>query len=170
MICYFTSISVGMQEFFYDRNEKSYGGWETGFWKNCTQGVDGCSQIRDGAVGGRFVRNCGMPATGRHFIRRFAALCNTAPTVWVERHAGRSLRKVSVGGVGADIIRPRDGKPVPYGENPSVACGDTSACGARQPLRLAKQACVLPTAAHTAPGLHLPPAAPRLVAPARGRL
>ena len=38
------------------------------------------------------------------------------------------------------------------------------ACGARQPLCPTKRACVLPTAAHTAPGLHLPPAVPRLVA------
>ena len=32
-------------------------------------------------------------------------------------------------------------------------------CGARHPLRLAKQACVLPTAAQPPALLHLPPAA-----------
>ena len=40
-----------------------------------------------------------------------------------------------------------------------------SACGARQLLRLPKQACILPTAAHTALALAPPPAAGKLVAP-----
>jgi len=37
--------------------------------------------------------------------------------------------------------------------NPSVACGDSPVCGARQKLRLTAQARFLPTAAHTAPAL-----------------
>ena len=46
--------------------------------------------------------------------------------------------------------------------------GHLPVCGARQPLRLTEQACVLPTAAHAFALLYLPPAAQGNAAPGEG--
>ena len=65
----------------------------------------------------------------------------------------RPLRVLSKEGVGAGLVPAR--------------CGSTqglSVCGARQMRRPTAWACILPTAAHAAPLLHLPLAAQRLAA------